>query len=240
MQILAFETSAKACSVALLEEDVLLGESYLNNGKTHSRTLLHLAQALLQDCDRRPQDIDCVACAAGPGSFTGVRIGMAAAKGFCWGVQRPILAVSTLEGMAYNGASFDGLVCCAMDARRQQVYHALFRAENGVLTRLVEDCAISLEQLQAELAQYGEERIFLVGDGASLCYNTLENGENRLVLAPEQFRQQRASGIALAARQMYLAGQTQAAAAVVPNYLRLSQAERERLERNQKREGETS
>ena len=134
MRILAFETSAKAASVALLEDDTLLGELYLNCGLTHSRTLLESAQRLLEITELTAKDIDAVACAAGPGSFTGVRIGVAAAKGFAWGRDIPCCGVSTLEAMAWQASEFSGIVCCAMDARRSQVYHARFLAENGTDT----------------------------------------------------------------------------------------------------------
>lgn len=151
MLIFAFETSAKAASVALLEDGVLLGESYLNCGLTHSRTLLQMGQELLETCGRTVRDVTAVACAAGPGSFTGIRIGIAAAKGFAWARELPCVGVSTLEAMAQQATAFEGVVCCAMDARREQVYRALFSCSGGVLTRLTEDGAVSLEKLEAEL-----------------------------------------------------------------------------------------
>ena len=123
MRILAFETSAKAASVALLEDDTLLGELYLNCGLTHSRTLLESAQRLLEITELTAKDIDAVACAAGPGSFTGVRIGVAAAKGFAWGRDIPCCGVSTLEAMAWQALEFSGIVCCAMDARPRRERH---------------------------------------------------------------------------------------------------------------------
>lgn len=230
MRILAFESSAKAASVALLEDDRLLGESYLNCGQTHSRTLMQMAQELLANCALTPQDVTAVACAAGPGSFTGVRIGVAAAKGFAWGREIPCVGVSTLEGMAQQAALFDGIVCCAMDARREQVYNALFSCERGVLTRLTEDRAISLEELEQELKKHEKLKI-MVGDGAQLCYNTCSKNVPGCILAPEQTVMQRASGVALCAGRMLLSGGTFDGAALVPNYLRLSQAERERNER---------
>lgn len=230
MRILAFETSAKAASVALLDEDVLLGESYLNCGQTHSRTLMQMAQQLLENCALTPADVTAVACAAGPGSFTGVRIGVAAAKGFAWGRELPCVGVSTLEAMARQAQCFSGMVCCAMDARRQQVYNALFSCENGILTRLTPDRAISLEELDEELKKIEKPKI-MVGDGAELCYNTIGKKGFGCVLAPEQLRMQRASGVALLARTMLLSGAEADGAALVPNYLRLSQAERERAER---------
>ena len=234
LQILAFESSAKAASVALLEDGVLVAEYYANSGQTHSRTLTRMAEDLLRNCDRTVADVDAVACAAGPGSFTGVRIGVAAAKGFAWGAQLPCYGVSTLEAMAaFTGA--EGIICAVMDARRAQVYHGLFSRKDGRLSRLVEDCAISLEELATELGQYPGTK-YLVGDGAMLCANTLAERVPGLRLLPEHLRQQRASGVALVAQQMYLQGATADAAELKPNYLRLSQAERERLEKLQQTE----
>lgn len=235
MRILAFETSAKAASVALLENDRLLGEFYVNCGQTHSRTLMQMAQELLDNCGLTPADVTAVACAAGPGSFTGVRIGVAAAKGFAWGRELPCAGVSTLEAMAQQAALFDGIVCCAMDARRAQVYNALFSCEGGALTRLTEDRAISLAELEQELKKHEKLKI-MVGDGAQLCYNTLREQVPGCVLAPEASVMQRASGVAVCARRKLLTGQTFDGAALEPNYLRLSQAERERNERMSKGE----
>lgn len=230
MLILAFESSAKAASVALLRDGALLGEYFQNSGQTHSRTLTKMAEDLLQNCDLTPKDVQAVAVAAGPGSFTGVRIGVAAAKGFCWGRQIPCIGVSTLEAMAVGSAHLKGLICPVMDARRSQVYNALFESDGANLCRAAEDRAISLEELGAELKKVEKEK-FLVGDGASLCYNTLRDEIPDLTLLPEHQRFQRAGAVALAALPRLLAGETPSAASLQPNYLRLSQAERERLER---------
>jgi len=233
LKILAFETSAKAGSVALLEDGKLLGENYQNTGLTHSQTLLSMAEALLSHCGFTTKDVDAVAVAAGPGSFTGVRIGVAAAKGLSWGGELPCYGVSTLEAMALNLGVFDGIVCPVMDARRNQVYNALFSAEKGKLTRLQEDRAISLEDLKNELKNV-EKPIFLVGDGSFLCYNTLVEDLPQLRLPPEHRMHQRAAGVALLAQQQIEAGVPGDGAALSPNYLRLSQAERERLAREEK------
>ena len=230
MLILAFETSAKAGSVALMDNGILLGENYQNTGLTHSQTLLSMAESMLASCGKTAQDVEAVAVAAGPGSFTGVRIGVAAAKGFAWGGEIPCYGVSTLEAMARSLGLWQGVVCCAMDARRSQVYNALFRAQEGNLTRLTEDRAISLEDLGNELKNF-EETVFLVGDGSNLCYNTLQEQLGNLALSAEHRLHQRASGVALAAKVKIDAGEEGNAAALQPNYLRLSQAERERLAR---------
>ena len=228
--ILAFETSAKAASVALLENGILLGESYQNTGLTHSQTLMTMAEDLLKSCGKTADDVAAVAVAAGPGSFTGVRIGVAAAKGFAWGKELPCYGVSTLEAMALNLGVWHGYVVPTMDARRSQTYTAVFHADGGKLTRLAEDQAISFEEL-GNLLKNREEPIFLVGDGAVLCYNTLREVVPGLVLPPEHRRHQRAAGVALAAKQMMDRGEPGDGASLAPNYLRLSQAERERLAR---------
>ena len=233
MLILAFETSAKAASVALMEGNKLLGESYQNTGLTHSQTLLPMAQDLLKSCGYTPAQVEAVAVAAGPGSFTGIRIGVAAAKGFAWGKELPCYGVSTLEAMALNLGVHDGYVVPVMDARRSQVYTATFLAEGGTLTRVCEDRAISLADLAEELKKC-EKNIFLVGDGSNLCYNTLSETVPGLVLPPEHRLHQRAAGVALAAAKLAEAGVPADGAALAPNYLRLSQAERERMERENK------
>ena len=230
MKILAFETSAKAASVALLDGGKLLAESYQNTGLTHSQTLMVMAQDLLKSCGLTAKDVEAVAVAAGPGSFTGVRIGVAAAKGFAWGGELPCYGVSTLEAMARSLGVYQGYIVPAMDARRSQVYTAIFHADKGILTRVEEDMAISLQELGEKIKNY-EENVFLVGDGALLCYNTLLEEVPQLVLPPEHRMHQRASGVALAAQAMADAGISGNGAELTPNYLRLSQAERERMAR---------
>ena len=220
MLIFAFETSAKAGSVALMDETRLLGESYCNTGLTHSQTLLQMGQDLLSSCGYTAADVTAVAVAAGPGSFTGIRIGVAAAKGFSWAKEIPCIGVSTLEAMALNAGIWEGYVCPVMDARRSQVYNALFEAHQGTLTRIAEDRAISLEELGAQLKNQ-KKPVFLVGDGS-------------MVLPPEHRMHQRAAGVALAAREQLKQGIAPGGGELIPNYLRLSQAERERLEKERK------
>ena len=233
MLILAFETSAKAASVALLDDKKLLGESYQNTGLTHSQTLMLMAQDLLKSCGFGSQDVTHLAVAAGPGSFTGIRIGVAAAKGFAWGGELPCYGVSTLEAMVAQLGAWQGYVCSVMDARRSQVYHALFHVECGKCTRIRDDRAVSLQDLGAEL-QNLTEPVFLVGDGSNLCYNTLSESVPSLVLPAEHRMHQRAAGVALVAREKILRGEAGNAGELTPNYLRLSQAERERLEKENK------
>ena len=233
MLLLAFETSAKSCSAALHDGRGLLAESYQNSGLTHSQTLMVMAEDLLKVCGKSAADVTHLAVAAGPGSFTGVRIGVSAAKGFAWGAELPVYGVSTLEAMALGLGVMDGHICCCMDARRKQVYNAIFLAENGHLTRVTEDRAISLEELQEELAHI-DGPIYLVGDGAELTMRTLGAEIPELILPPEHRRHQRASGVALAAIGAMERGESADGAALQPNYLRLSQAERERMEKLRK------
>ena len=233
MLILAFETTAKAGSVALLEGGKLLAESYQNTGLTHSQTLMVMAEDMLKASGKTMADVSAVAVAEGPGSFTGVRIGVAAAKGLAWGGQIPCYGVSTLESMALTLGAYQGYVCPVMDARRSQVYNALFYVNCGQVERVTEDRAIALTGLAEELKDLSEP-IFLVGDGSNLTFNTLKDTIPSLVLPPEHRMHQRASGVALAAAKKIAAGDAGDGAALTPNYLRLSQAERERAEKMQK------
>ena len=232
MLILALESSAKAASAAVARDGELLDMQFRNDGLTHSVTLLPMAEQALETCGLALRDVDAVAVARGPGSFTGIRIGVSAAKGLCWGADKPAVGVSTLEAMAWNDAGAapaDSVVCCAMDARRSQIYNALFRIENGAPQRLTPDRAIALEALAEELADV-KKSIFVLGDGAQLCYNYLSERSLPASLAPERVRLQNAWGVCRAA-----AGRTpESAALLLPVYLRLSQAERERLERMKK------
>ena len=233
MLILAFETSAKAASVALMDGSKLLGEAYQNTGLTHSQTLMVMAEDVLKQCGRTANDVTAVAVAEGPGSFTGVRIGVAAAKGFAWGREIPCFGISTLEAMAESLGIYQGYVCACMDARRSQVYNALFYVDEGVVERRSEDRAISLAELGAEL-EHLDGPIFLVGDGADLTYKTLSGQIDELILSPEHRKHQRATGVAILAARQAASGEAPSGGALTPNYLRLSQAEREKLEKMKK------
>ncbi len=235
MLILAFETSAKAASVALHDGTALLGESYQNTGLTHSQTLMVMAEDLLKRCGYTPRQVEAVAVAAGPGSFTGVRIGVAAAKGFAWGSNLPCCGVSTLEAMAENYSVWQGYVCPVMDARRSQVYNALFHVEKGVYERIREDRAISLQELGEDLRNLTEP-VYLVGDGSALTYRTLSETVPGLVMPPEHRMHQRAAGVAMVAARQLKEGNAGNGGELVPNYLRVSQAEREKAEKEQKGE----
>ena len=221
MRILALETSAKSVSVAVTENGTLLAQAYQDRGLTHSVTLMPLLDGMLKTAGLTLDDMDIIAVAQGPGSFTGIRIGVSAAKGLAWAKALPCCGVSTLEAMAYGVTDFEGVVVGAMDARRQQVYNALFRTENGRVTRLCADRAVAMELVAEELAAIPEPKL-IVGDGAVLLYD---------FLASPLHRQQSAAGVALAAEHLAAQGLTCSAQELQPVYLRLSQAERERLAR---------
>lgn len=228
MKILALETSAKAVSVAVVEDGAVLAAAYQNIGLTHSVTLMPLMDGMLHNAGLTAADMDLIAVAAGPGSFTGLRIGVSAAKGLAWALGLPCCGVSTLEAMAENVRMFEGTVICAMDARRQQIYNAVFDCRGGVLTRRCEDRAVALETLADELKNDTQPKI-VVGDGAKLCDIYLNAQGISCRMAPPDSRYQKAAGVALAAERLAQEGQTLTAQTLRPVYLRLSQAERERL-----------
>ena len=220
--ILGIDSSAVTAGCALYDGKII-AEQFLNNGHTHSETMLPMVESMLKNAGVTLADLDSIAVTAGPGSFTGLRIGIAAVKGMAVGAKKPCIAVSTLEAIAYNFIGFDRVVCACMDARCGQVYNALFKTEGGVVSRLCEDRAIRAEELSKELSDI-EGNIVLAGDGAELMYNFTARGYE---LAPYPLRYQRGSGVCLAA-----AGKdTVNPAALMPTYLRLPQAERERLTR---------
>ncbi len=228
MKILALETSAKSVSAAVTENGTVLASAYQNTGLTHSVTLMPMVDGMLKQSGLTPAEMDLVAVAAGPGSFTGLRIGVSAAKGLAWALEKPCCGVSTLESMAENLRHTDATIVCAMDARRHQIYNAVFDARSGELLRRTPDRAIGLAELLGEL-NHDEKMKIIVGDGAQLCYTYfLENGI-LCSLAPEPLRMQNAVGVALTAERMAARGGTVSARDLTPNYLRLSQAERERL-----------
>ena len=224
MLICSVDSSATPASVCLFEDDKIIAEYYLNTGFTHSQTLMAMLESVLKISGKRADDIDLYAVNSGPGSFTGVRIGVSAVKGMAYAQDKPCVEVSTLESMAYNFLDSHTIVCACMDARRKQVYHGLFRVDGDRIERLCEDKAIAIEELLSGLPN-GEE-IILVGDGAELVYQSAE--EPAVKLAPPNLRYQRASSVALAAVETYNRGEVVSPAALMPRYLRLSQAERER------------
>ena len=225
MKILALETSAKAVSAAVTEDGKVLASGYQDTGLTHSRTLMPIVEHILKNTGLTVADMDAIAVAAGPGSFTGIRIGVAAAKGLAFAADKPAVGVSTLAAMARNVAFCDGLVICAMDARRQQVYNALFEAKDGRLTRLTPDRAIALEELAEELRSDPRPKT-VVGDGARLCFAHLTEAGISCRLAPAHLVMQNAMSVALEAEAMAAEGKLVSAQALEPVYLRPAQADR--------------
>ena len=226
MLTLAFESSAKAASVALCEDGRLISQVIQCSGLTHSRTLLPMAEDLLKNAETEMKQIDCFAVAQGPGSFTGIRIGIATVKGLAWAADKPCIGVSTLAAMAWNGVAAGGLICAVMDARRSEVYNALFRIEDGRPVRLCPDRAISLSALTEELREKGEAP-FLVGDGTELASAFFREQHLEHRVPPENLRWQNAWGVAMEAAGKELCTSQE----LLPVYLRLSQAERERQAR---------
>ena len=231
MKILAFDSSAVSASVALVEDGKLLAESFLNVGLTHSATLMPMTQQLLQASNCKLEDVDALAVSAGPGSFTGLRIAVSCVKGIAAALNKKCVAVSTLEAMACNLPPIgEFTICAVMDARCKQFYNALFKVQNGEITRLCDDRAIMVDKLGEELKNISGD-IVLVGDGSLLAFSMLADNNN-VKLPPDNLRFQKASSVAAAAIKKYNNNETVSAAALMPSYLRLSQAERELIAKN--------
>ena len=226
MLILAFESSAKAASVALLKDGELISQYSQCTALTHSRTLLPMAEDMLKNAELSIKDVDVIAIAHGPGSFTGIRIGVSTVKGLAWASDKPCVGVSTLEAMAWHGLSVGGYICPVMDARRSQVYNAIFKIEDGRPMRVTEDRPIALSELAEEVRALNAP-VFLVGDGTELPRKYFESAGIACVAAPENLRWQSAWGVAMAAMDK----EPVSSAELMCVYLRLSQAERERQER---------
>lgn len=226
MLILAFESSAKAASVALCRDGALISQYSQCSALTHSRTLLPMAEDMLKNAELSLGDVDLIAVAHGPGSFTGIRIGVSTVKGLAWALDKPCVGVSTLEAMAWHGLARGGYICPVMDARRGQVYNALFKIENGAPARLTEDRPIALSELSDELRAL-DAPVFLVGDGTALAKKHFDEAGIPCEAAPENLVWQSAWGVAMAAADKPAGN----ADALLPVYLRLSQAERERQAR---------
>ena len=228
MKLLSLETSAVAASCCVTDGGNILSQAAVNAGLTHSRTLMPMVESALAFADLTPADVEAVAVAVGPGSFTGIRIGVATAKGLAFPADLPCVAVSTLEAMAYrlSGLPLCGRVCAVMDARCKQVYTATFLIENGTLTRETPDEAIAIDDLFARL-KTADTPVYLIGDGAAMCYDLGKNVLPQLTLLPAQLRLQDAVGVAAVAAKKLAAGDTVKGEALLPTYLRLPQAERE-------------
>ncbi len=227
MVILGIESSAVSASAAVVKDGKLLSEAFLNVGLTHSVTLLPLIRQAVDGAGLTADEIDAVAVSNGPGSFTGVRIGVATAKGIAQPTGKKCIPVSTLETIAYSLSDSECIAVSVMDARCNQVYCALFRCKNGKMTRLTEDDAISLDSLRDILNNYNE-KIILIGDGADISYKYLSNDLPHISVASPLIKYQRASSVAfLASERLNNNDNIKTPDELVPSYLRLSQAERE-------------
>lgn len=227
MKILALDSSAKAASVAIIEDGFIVGEFFINTKLTHSQTLVPMVDDLLKRTECNIKDIDAFAVSTGPGSFTGIRIGISAIKGMAMALEKPCIGVSSLEALAYNLIDMDTIICACMDARCDQVYNAFFSVNQNSIERLTDDRAIPIIDLKEDLNKYSKKKVNIIGDGAVLCYNKLNEDFSNINLVSESHRYQKASGVALAAEQKFQNGDFVSASQLLPEYLRLPQAQRE-------------
>lgn len=236
MKLLAIDSSGMVASVAVLSEDKVIGEYTVNNKKTHSQTLLPMIDELMKMTGIQLEEIDAIAVAAGPGSFTGLRIGSATAKGLAFALKKPILSVPTLEAIACNIYGTNQLLCPIMDARNQQVFTGMYDYQNGSLEVVMDQTVLTVEELCQKINDRNEEVMFL-GDGVDVYQNLLqEKITTNISFAPAHLRNQRASAVGMVGLRMYREGKLDTADSHVPEYLRLSQAEREMQERLKRQE----
>ena len=231
MLTLAFDSTAKAASVAVTDSEKLLALYTIDNGLTQSELLLPMAENVLKSLKLTFDDVELLACSVGPGSFTGVRIGTALVKGIAFGKSIPCASVSTLEAIAENLAGIEGIIVPAMDARRSQVYTAIFEYCGGEMTRLTDDMAISIAELGDMLKAYDGKSIYLAGDGYNVAYKALSGMGITLKETPVLLREENAYSVAKIANKLYKEGKTTNDVQHLPTYLRVPQAERERLEK---------
>ena len=231
MIILAFDSTAKAASVAVCDDEKLLALYNIDNGLTQSELLLPMAENMLRSLNLTFDDVGLLACAVGPGSFTGVRIGVALVKGIAFGKNIPCVSVSTLDELAENLKGLDGIIVPCMDARRAQVYTATYKGEDGQLTKLTDDRAIAITELADQLREYGDTPIYLSGDGYDVAKRGLLATGIKTKDTPSLLITENAYSIALIAKRKYDSGEYGSDLDIAPTYLRMPQAERERLER---------
>lgn len=239
MRILALDSSGLVASVAIVEEEQIVAEYTVNYKKTHSQTLLPMLDEIVKMTDMDLQTIDAIAVSGGPGSFTGLRIGSATAKGLGLALHKPLIHIPTLEGMAYNLYGSSAVICPIMDARRNQVYTGIYRFSEEKLEVLEDQMAISVEELIQKLNEKGEKVVFL-GDGVPVYADQLKEGlKISFAFAPANMNRQRAASVGLLGIAYLKQGKTETAREHEPNYLRVSQAERERNEREKAKESKT-
>ena len=231
MITLAFDSTARAASVAVTDSDRLLGLYTIDNGLTQSELLLPMAENLLASLKLTFSDVELLAASVGPGSFTGVRIGTALVKGIAFGKGIPCASVSTLEALAENMRGIEGIIVPAMDARRSQLYTAIFRYKDSELSRLTDDMAISIDELSERLKAFSDLPIYVVGDGYQVASAGISKNGISLCETPELLRTENAYSVARVAVRLHDEGKTTTDSEHLPTYLRVPQAERERLER---------
>lgn len=231
MKILGIDSSGLVASVALASDDTIVAEFTVNNKQTHSQTLLPMLEQVIKFSGMELDEIDGIAVAAGPGSFTGLRIGASTAKGLGLALDKPLISIPTVEGMAYQLAEADGIICPIMDARRNQVYTGIYEMQGQELQVLHEQYAVDIRELLEELKNYNK-KIHFLGDGVPVYRSIIEEefgGEFQF--APAHMSRQRAASVAVLGQKYYMDGKIETAASHKPVYLRKSQAERERMER---------
>ena len=232
MKILAIDSSSLVASVAVVEDEIMVAEYTINHKKTHSQTLLPMINEISKMAELDLSDVDAIAVSGGPGSFTGLRIGSATAKGLGLVWNKPLIHVPTVDAMAYNLYGTDKLICPMMDARRNQTYTGIYEFVGEEFKSVLEQCAISVDELIDEINKLEREVIFL-GDGVPVFKEILD--EKLLVkhtYAPAHMNRQRAGAVAVLGKKYYIDGKCETAAEHEPNYLRQSQAEREAKEKN--------
>lgn len=232
MKILAIDSSSLVASVAVVEDDIMVAEYTINHKKTHSQTLLPMIDEISKMAEIDLSTVDAIAVSGGPGSFTGLRIGSATAKGLGLVWNKPLVHVPTVDAMAYNMYGTDKLICPMMDARRSQTYTGLYEFVDGEFKIVEEQCAISVDELIDKINELGREVVFL-GDGVPVFKNILDEKLSvNHSYAPAHMNRQRAGAVAVLGGIYYVNGQYETAAEHEPNYLRQSQAEREAKEKN--------
>lgn len=232
MKILAIDSSGLVATVAVLTEEETIAEYTVNYKKTHSQTLVPMMDEIKKMLELDLSEIEAIATAGGPGSFTGLRIGAATAKGLGMALNIPIVSVPTVEALSYNAYGYDGFICPMMDARREQVYTGVYKFEDGEFKEIIQQCAVPVKDIIDEINKLGGNVIFL-GDGVPVYKEIIETEVKvPYKLAPAHMNRQRAAALGVRAFEYIKAGKVETAAEHKPDYIRLSQAEREKAEKN--------
>ena len=235
MKILAIESSSLVASAAIVDDDILVAEYTVNHKITHSQTLLPMIDEILRMTHTDKHSLDAIAVSGGPGSYTGLRIGSATAKGLGMALDIPLIHVPTIDAMAYNAYGYNGLICPIMDARRSQVYTGIYEFADGRFNILLENSAITFDELMEKLDAIDKigRKVMFIGDGISVFKDRINEHFNGTgyEFAPASMNRQRAASVAVLGEIYYKEGKTEPASEHLPDYLRLSQAERELIEK---------